>query len=48
MTTNVQHKGSFNINEHFTELMNGVGLDPAVDEDAAKSDSHNCLCFGIF
>jgi hypothetical protein len=29
MTTNVQHKGSFNINEHFTELMNGVGLDPS-------------------
>jgi len=29
MTTNVQHKDSFNINEHFTELLNGVGLDPA-------------------
>ena len=29
MTTNVHGKGSFNINEHFTELMNGIGLDPS-------------------
>ncbi|MGA2369372.1 MAG: CoA transferase [Candidatus Korobacteraceae bacterium] len=29
MATNAQDKGQFNINEHFTELMNSVGLDPA-------------------
>lgn len=29
MATNSQDKGQFNINEHFTELMNSVGLDPS-------------------
>ncbi len=29
MTTNVQNKERFHIDEHFAKLMNSVGLDPA-------------------